>query len=239
MSDKEINITYETLFDFLRREKSREELQDLGKTFSQDVVNYLEEKRKILTEDKETLDTFSEEEKEKTKVQLENIKKILRELYERREKKIISIALYKSREPSTLVDTSVMLEYEKEFFNKVLELLNRYRGDILMGMLYGKKQEPLQSTPKKESHQEPPPQPKPKQVEQEPQLQQEQSQEPEIKQESTPSQEKKKIKFIHAVPKFMGRELEVYGPFEPEDTAELPSELSELLIKKGRAEEAN
>ena len=67
MSDKEINITYETLFDLLRREKGREELQDLGETFSQDVVSYLEEKRKILTEDKETLGTFSAEEKEKTK----------------------------------------------------------------------------------------------------------------------------------------------------------------------------
>ena len=33
MSDKEVNITYETLFDFLRVEKGREELQDIGKTF--------------------------------------------------------------------------------------------------------------------------------------------------------------------------------------------------------------
>ena len=42
-------------------------MQDLGDTFSQDVNGYLEEKRKILTEDKGTLDTFSAEEKEKTK----------------------------------------------------------------------------------------------------------------------------------------------------------------------------
>ena len=46
MSDKEVNITYETLFNFLRIEKGREELQDLGDTFSQDTILYLEEKRK-------------------------------------------------------------------------------------------------------------------------------------------------------------------------------------------------
>ena len=236
MSDKEINITYETLFDLLRREKGREELQDMGETFSQDVISYLEEKRKILTEDKGKLDTFSEEEKEKTKVQLENIKKILRELYERREKKILSVALYKSREPSTLVDTAVMLEYEKEFFNKTVELLNKYRGDILMNMLYNKPKQGTQQQP--EIKQEPEiPQEKP----QEEKPIETQPQESEIKketpQESPNQKEKKKITFTHTVPKFLGRELEVYGPFEPGETAELPLELSDILIKKGRAEE--
>lgn len=212
MSDKEVNITYETLFDFIRIEKSREELQDLGETFFQDVNQYLEEKRKILTEEKGTLDNFSIEEKEKTKVQLENIKKILRELYERREKKILSIALYTSREPSTLVNTSVMVEYEKDLFNKTVELLNKYRGEILMSMLYdGPKQEPQ----KQETEQLP------------------------KEQESSSKEEKKKIKLLHAIPKFVGRELEIYGPFESGEIEELPLELANILIDKGKAEEIN
>ena len=241
MSDKEINVTYETLFDLLRREKSREELQDLGETFSQDVVNYLEEKRKILTEDKGTLDTFSVEEKEKTKVQLENIKRILRELYERREKKILSIALYKSREPTTLVDMAVMTGYEKDFFNKTVELLNKYRGDILMSMLYDRpKQQPEQTqenTQPSELNKEPTQEPSKESPEMTP-TQQEQPQQEQQK-EPTTNQEKKKIKFIDAVPKFVGRELEVYGPFESSEIIELPLELAKILIDKGRAEEVN
>jgi len=47
------------------------------------------------------------------------------------------------------------------------------------------------------------------------------------------------IRFLHAVPSFVGKELEVYGPFEEEDMAHLPREIAELLIKKGRAEEIN
>ena len=239
MSDKEINITYETLFDFLRREKSREELQDLGKTFSQDVVNYLEEKRKILTEDKGTLDTFSAEEKEKTKVQLENIKKILRELYERREKKILSIALYKSREPSTLVNTSVMVEYEGDFFNKTVELLNKYRGEILMSMLYDRPKQETTPQPQKEQPTEKKQEPEQSAPGQETTPQPQKEQPTEKKQELTSTQDKKKIKFLDTVSKFVGRELEVYGPFEFGDSEELPLDLADILIDKGMAEEVN
>jgi len=47
----------------------------------------------------------------------------------------------------------------------------------------------------------------------------------------------KLVRFLHPVPKFVGRELEVYGPFEREDIANLPKEIAEVLIIKGRAEE--
>ena len=57
-------------------------------------------------------------------------------------------------------------------------------------------------------------------------------------QEYQSKQEKKKIKFLHTVPKFVGRELEVYGPFESGETEELPLELAKILIVKGMAEEA-
>ncbi len=44
------------------------------------------------------------------------------------------------------------------------------------------------------------------------------------------------VRFISAVPKFVGPELEVYGPFEPEDMASLPKKMANILVKKGRAE---
>ena len=64
-------------------------------------------------------------------------------------------------------------------------------------------------------------------------------QESEIKQGTSTNQDKKKIRFTHAVPKFVGRELEVYGPFESSEIIELPLELAKILIDKGRAEEVN
>ena len=46
----------------------------------------------------------------------------------------------------------------------------------------------------------------------------------------------KMVRFVHAVPKFVGEELEEYGPFEEEDVASLPAEIARILINKGRAE---
>ena len=49
--------------------------------------------------------------------------------------------------------------------------------------------------------------------------------------------ETKLVRFLHSVPKFVGKELEEYGPFEEEDVASLPAELADVLVRKGRAEE--
>ena len=55
------------------------------------------------------------------------------------------------------------------------------------------------------------------------------------------SKEEKKdtklVRFLNAVPKFVGKELEEYGPFEEEDIASLPIEIATVLINKGRVEE--
>ena len=284
MSDKEINITYETLFEFAQREKSREELQNLGNTFYEDVLHYIQEKVKILQEDKGTLDNFSEEEKEKTRSQLDNIKRILTQLYERREKKIINMAIHKSREPATLVDESVMLEHESEMYAQFTNLLDKYRKEKLVSLLSAKPteqpsvektQEPtlsqeqeLETQENTFAQEEEKPTEQPESIEKDPEEAQsseeekpvqksqesqktqeptqtesnseqtEQKKEPETTEEPQEAQEKetKRIKFIHYVPKFLGREMEVYGPFEPEDIATIPTELANILIEKGRAE---
>ena len=45
------------------------------------------------------------------------------------------------------------------------------------------------------------------------------------------------MRFLHQVPKFVGPELEEYGPFGEEDIANLPAEVADVLINKGKAEE--
>lgn len=207
--DKGINITYETLFELLMREKNREELQKLEPQFFSNLVEYLKEKQGVLN--KEHLDVFSEEEKEKTEKQLRSIKKVVKELYERREKKILNIALIKSRTASNVIDTSALLEEEKRLFESLVNTLDKYRTDILFSLISAKQPEIKM-----------------------------QLQEPKATEETLEQKQEKAVKtvrFVSAVPKFLGKELEVYGPFEEEDIASLPSDVADVLIKKGRAEE--
>ena len=134
----EINISYETLFELLRREKSRDELQKLNDTFFADVVNYLKEKEEFLENQKQKQDLFAAEEIEKAEKQISNIKKILKELYERRERKILSMALDASKTTSIVIDTSAMLTEEKLFYSNVLGILNNFRQGVLFNMQSGR-----------------------------------------------------------------------------------------------------
>ena len=94
MDSKEINITYETLFEILKREKETTDLQKLDHKFLNDFVDYLNEKMKLLEKDD---NLFSYEEKKKLEKQIDNARRLIKEIYERREKKIIDLALMKSR----------------------------------------------------------------------------------------------------------------------------------------------
>src|SRR3989338_6952450 len=118
---QEVVITYETLFELLKRERERTDLQKLEPTFFSDTISYIKDKKKIIEAKEESV--FAPEEKKKTERQLDNIYKILKELYERREKKIMSLALDKSRTNSNLIDTTALLKEEKVFFEALTGLL--------------------------------------------------------------------------------------------------------------------
>src|SRR3990167_1864825 len=96
----EVIITYENLYEILRREKYRTELQ-------------------------------------KTQTQLKNVLKILKELYEKRENKIIQFALFCSRS-NNAQDTSTMLPEEFALYSQLKETLDNYRLGILNNILQNK-----------------------------------------------------------------------------------------------------
>jgi len=205
---KEITVSYETLFDLLKRERERADLQKLDGNFFKYLVDFLKEKNQILQ--KPSLESF--EGKRDIEREFDNIKKLLIDLYGKREKKIIGLALDKSRTKSTIVDTSILLKEEKQFFDALIELFDRYREGTLSNILNGNL--PFFVEKKEEN----------KKVEIN-------ENKEEIKKNT------KLVRFIHAVPKFVGEDLEEYGPFEEEDIANLPIEIVDLLITKGRAEE--
>jgi len=205
---KEITITYQTVQDLSRVENNRAELQKLSDSFYIDLIQYLTDKKKILDMPSEG-DLFSSTEKENTRIQLDNVMRLLDKLYDKRERKIINMAIDKSRVGGSLIDTSPLLKEEANLFNDLSGVLKRYRLGILESIKEYKKpiieQQNEVSEPKKES--------------------------PKVSNTETTL-----VRFLSAVPKFVGEDLDSIGPFDEEDVANLPKDIAEVLIKKGRAE---
>ena len=133
--DKEIMITFETLFELFRREKGREELQKLSPSFLNDVVEYLKDKNQFLEAQKNKQDIFSSTERDKIEKEIKNIKDTIKSLYDRRERKIINLALDKARAPNMLVDTSTLLDEEKKLFDAIIDRLGKHRIGVLLNVL--------------------------------------------------------------------------------------------------------
>ena len=64
-------ISYEILYDILRREKSKPELQKLDKTFFNDFKAYLKEKLLLLESQKQKSSIFAQKEIEKTTIKIQ------------------------------------------------------------------------------------------------------------------------------------------------------------------------
>jgi len=222
METKEVNITYETLFELLKRERDTTDLQKLEPTFFNNFVDYLNEKRKMLGKEDAL---FSYDEKKKVEKQIDNARRIIKGMYERREKKVLNIALTKSRTKSDVIDTSSFLDNERRFFDEIVKVLDVFRNEVIDNVIEGKQISALTIESKK--------------------INKVADEDAQIKSGTNPvaveNKEKVKniklVRFLYAVPKFVGKELEEYGPFEEEDIANLPSDIADILIGKGRVEE--
>ncbi len=199
-------ITYDKLYEVLRLEKYKKELQRLDLDFYKKVVCYLEEKKSILQSQENKDSIFASQSVVKTKRQLENTKMILKELYEKREGKFIQMALFHSRTGEKAQEIDSLLDEELKLYNSLVNIFNLYRNGMLNNILQGKV--------------------------------------PEIKAEKITFEDNKifekinkMVRFLQPVPKFMGTDMQVYGPFEAEDVANLPENVTEILIKNKRVEE--
>ncbi len=134
MGGENIKITYDTLFEILRREKDRKDLQELDPDFFINVSAYFKDKKEIL----DKIDDYSEEEADRIKTQIQNAKRLVREIYNTREKKIVEKAIIKARTKSDIITTENMLDEEKELFSRLVELLSTVRESVLNKLLKGK-----------------------------------------------------------------------------------------------------
>ncbi|MDO8661115.1 MAG: hypothetical protein Q7K43_04450 [Candidatus Woesearchaeota archaeon] len=243
-------ITYETLYDLFRREKNKEEIQELSAVLYQDILRYLREKQAYYDSCMSKSDIFSLSEREKTLQQLQNAKRIIKDLYERREKKIIELAINKSRTNSDLINTQYLLPEEKTFYEMFLHALNTSREGILIKLLALQQPSirgilPLNviansstvtqqgtllsesSNHSSESHS----------LQDTPTNAHATTESSAINSSQVSSTKTKLLQFISPIDQFLGEELEPYGPYNPEDKAYIPSILAEILITTGKARE--
>ena len=190
---EETNLTYESLYEILRRERTRQELQKLNNNFYNEVNNYIKDKINALESQKQKSSIFAQKEIEKTEKQLDNAKKIIKEIYEKRESKIVQLTLSFSK-TKEVQEINELLPQEKIIFDKMINILKENRENVLNIMLNDK----------------------PKGIKTEP--------------------ETKLIRFIQAVPKFVGNDDKEYGPFEEEYIGLLSAKVAEILINNKRAE---
>jgi DNA replication initiation complex subunit (GINS family) len=113
-------ITYNDIYEASRKERYAEQLQNLPKSFIQDIADYLKDKKEIsLKED----DVFSDVIL-KTKKQLENAITLFKELMLRRRKKILNLVLIASETGISKQDFDNMLDFEKSLFEELMKCID-------------------------------------------------------------------------------------------------------------------
>lgn len=125
-------ITYNELYDALRKERYSEQLQPIPKNFIKEVAAYLKDKKEIANNKSDDFsDTIM-----KTKKQFENSIAIFRELMLRRKKKILDLTFVAAETGISKRDFENMLAVEKEAFDgimKSLEKSDKKIADMLKG----------------------------------------------------------------------------------------------------------
>ncbi len=117
----ELMITYNELYDVLRRERYSEQLQPIPKNFVKEVAVYLKDKKQIANKDDDDFsDTIL-----KTKKQFENSIAIFKELMLRRKKKILDLAFVAAETGISKRDFENMLAIEKESFDSIMKSLEK------------------------------------------------------------------------------------------------------------------
>ena len=109
-------ITYNDLYEYLRKERYSEQLQNLPKSLMDDVSSYFEGKKQT---ELKGMDIFSDS-VIKTKKQFENAVSLFKELMLRRRKKILNLAFVAAETGISKRDFENMLDFERELFEKIV-----------------------------------------------------------------------------------------------------------------------
>lgn len=216
MAEKDVIITFDTLFDLQRREKYRAELQKIDPRFFDDVIKYFTEKQSILESQEKKKSVFASNEIEKTRGQMYEAKRLLKDIYTWRENKIVQGAVFQSRCNGRGFDFSALLPEEIELFNSLQSTLMKYREDILHSLLnHEAPKVSITRVSEPASEGEAP---------------------KSLKTGATKSDGSCCISIKSDLPEFMGPDMNKYGPFKSGEKADIPAEVADMLVKSGNAD---
>jgi len=129
-------ITYNDIYEALRKERYSEQLQVLPKNFLENVAEYFEEKKKFSEKGEDLFSDIAI----KTKKKLENAIAIFKEILLRRKKKILNLAFVASETGISKKDFENLLDFEKKLFEDIVAGLESADKDI-SNIMSGKKKE--------------------------------------------------------------------------------------------------
>jgi len=118
----EETITFESIRRIQREEERSPKLMRLPENFYQNVRNYLQQKKNIL----------EKMEDRKASIEIKNIERLVEDIFNRRERKIMTQAVNAARVGITVENLS---EEEKEFFNQAVAPIKARREKILKELL--------------------------------------------------------------------------------------------------------
>jgi DNA replication initiation complex subunit (GINS family) len=123
---EEETITYELIRKIQREEQASTKLTKLPENFFDSVASYLEKKRSVEEKDRRAV------------LEIKNIERLVEDIFNRRERKIINFAIIAAR---TNIPPENLLEKEKEFYQKLVEIIKERRDKELKKILRGEKKE--------------------------------------------------------------------------------------------------
>lgn len=126
---KGINIiTYQEIYDHLRKEKYNESLQEIPDNFLQELANYIDDKKQILAKEDSSL--FSDTLKV-TRKQLDNSISLIKEIFSIRNKKILNLSFAAAITGVSNRDTDNLLDHERKLFENTVKQLEENQKKIL------------------------------------------------------------------------------------------------------------
>lgn len=228
-----MTITYEDIYELLRAEKYSADLQPLKPQDLIRIKEYFKMKEELLKKQKSSSVFSNRSKQDKILTEIENAWRALRDLYERREKKIINRALFSSR--TKLKDSTNMLASEEKLYSILIDFLKRNNVEFFENFgIKVKFESEVTDMEKKEA---------PKDLKEKKEVAIKTADESNLTASSEADKivevqnQKKLIRFTEPVSELIGTDLQTYGPFEKEDMANLPEELANLLLKQNKAKE--
>jgi DNA replication factor GINS len=194
-----------TLREALRKEKMSPYLQELGRDFYREAQKLFE---RMLEDYKAAKDSDLTQLSLKL-AELENLKNMINDLYETRERKIVSSALYyvKSGEE---VEFDNLTEEEEALLREIIRVIKASREKVLTGFVKGRTGERVEER-REEGRKE-------------------------IREEKRGEIPFITVRILKDLPSLVGVDGKIYGDFKAEDVVTLPEPNAKILVKRGDAE---